>query len=135
MGNLAFNVPNVATAAGSILTTIAALVAPDAQAIAGAGAILLLIAGLSTPFVREIDADDASVFLGLARVAGSDRTAVLAEIVAATNVARNEGHLRLGVLTEEQVLHSLSVLSQMGSVTPAGDQGEHWQVIEEHGAL
>ncbi len=134
LGNVAFNVPNVAMAAGSILTTIAALVAPDAQAIAGAGAVLLLIAGLSQSFVREINADDASVFLGLARATGSDRTAALADIVAATNAARNDGPLRLGVLTEHKVHEALSRLSVMKSVAPVGDKGDRWRAIEEHGA-
>lgn len=135
LGNVAFNVPNVATAAGSILTTIAAFVAPDAQAIAGAGAVLLLIAGLSQSFVREIDADDASVFLGLARAAGPDRTATLANIIAATNAARNDGRLRLGMLSEDKVHEALSRLSVMKSVAPVGDKGDRWRAIEEHGTV
>lgn len=133
LGNVAFNVPNVATAAGSILTTIAALVAPDAQAIAGAGAVLLLIAGLSQSFVREINADDASVFLGLAHATGPDRTAALADIVAATNGARNDGRLRLGVLTEDKVHEALSRLWVMKSVEPAEGEGNRWRVKEEYG--
>lgn len=135
LGNIAFDLPNVAAAAGSVLTTIAALVASDAQPIALAGAVLLLIAGLAKPFVREIDADDASVFLGLARAAGPGREAALADIVAAANAARHEGRLRLGVLTEAEALRSLSVLSQMGSVAPVEGEGERWRVMEEHGAV
>lgn len=135
LGNVEFTFWNVAAAIGSLLTTIATVTAAGATPIAIAGAVALLIATLAKPFVRKIDADMASVFLGLARAAGPDREAALADIVVATNTARREGGLHLRSLTEKQVLDSLSLLSAIESVASADSEGKRWRVIEEHGAV
>ena len=132
LGNVEFTFWNVAASIGAILNTVAQAVAPDAQPIAVAGAVLLLIAALAKPFIRTIEADDASVFLGLVLAAGERREAALADIVTATNTARTAGGLRLRALTEAEVAHSLSLLAQLGSVAVNGDR---WRVIEEHGKV
>ena len=134
LGNAQFTFPSALLAAGTTLSTVAAATDPAARPIAMAGAVVLLIATLAQSLVRKIDADDASVFLGLARAADDTREAALANIVAATNAARNDDPLRLGVLTEEQVHRSLSVLWKMyKSVEPVDSEGKRWRVVEEHG--
>lgn len=134
LGNAQFTFPSALLAAGTTLSTVAAATDSAAQPIAMAGAVVLLIATLAQSLVRKIDADDASVFLGLARAADDTREAALANIVAATNAARNDDPLRLGVLTEEQVHRSLSVLWKMyKSVEPVDSEGKRWRVVEEHG--
>ncbi|MBX7252960.1 MAG: hypothetical protein K1X50_13340 [Candidatus Promineofilum sp.] len=133
--NVEFTFWSIAAAIGSLLTTIATVTATGATPIAIAGAVALLIAALAKPFVIKIDADIASVFLGLARAAGLDHEAALVDIVAATNTARREGGLHFRLLTEEQVLDSLSSLSAIGSVASVDSEGKRWRIIEEHGAV
>ena len=132
MDNIEFTFWNVAASIGAVLNTVAQVTAPDVQPTAVAGAVLLLIAALAKPFIRTIEANDASVFLGLVLAAGEGREAALADIMAATNSARTAGGLRLRVLTEAEVAHSLSLLAQLGSVAINGDR---WRVIEEHGKV
>lgn len=136
LGNAQFTFPSALLAAGTTLSTVAAATDPAARPIAIAGAVVLLIATLAQSLVRKIDADDASVFLGLARAVDDTREAALADIVTATNAARNDGPLRLGVLTEEEVHQSLSVLwKTYKSVEPVDSDGKRWRVQEEHGHL